>query len=417
MPNARPTGYNRFFLTDSKGKHPVVNGQVILKAGRDKNVRAHHPWVFSGAVQHLKGKPQSGETVEVRAANGDLLGLGAWSPASQIQVRLWTFADARIDRDFFVERIRQALAYRQQLGIPQRNSGYRLLNAESDGLPGVVVDVFGDWLVMQALTAGAEYWKHTIAAALLEVMPAQGVYERSDVDVRKKEGLETTVGSLKGAMPPAHVDIVEENRQYRVDVLHGHKTGFYLDQRDNRSVLQHHAAGKTVLNCFSYTGGFAIAALQGGAQQAINIDASQPALDIAAQTAALNGFAPERMENICGDVFKLLRDYRNEGRQFDIVVLDPPKFAENRNQLEKAARGYKDINLLGFKLLKPGGLLFTFSCSGLMESSLFQKIVADAAVDAGCDARILRKLDQATDHPTRLAFPEGYYLKGLVCQK
>ena len=325
--------------------------------------------------------------------------------------------EASIDRAFFVKQVQQALAYRQQLGIPQRNSGYRLLNAESDGLPGVVVDVLGDWLVMQALTAGAEYWKHTLADVLLELLPAKGVYERSDVDVRKKEGLESVTGTLKGQEPPAFIDIVEEGRHYRVDVLNGHKTGFYLDQRDNRSLLQAYAADKTVLNCFSYTGGFAVAALQGGAAKAINIDASQPALDIAAQNAKLNSFQPDKMENICGDVFKLLREYRNEGRQFDIVVLDPPKFAENRNQLEKAARGYKDINLLGFKLLKPGGLLFTFSCSGLMESNLFQKIVADAAVDAGCDARILRKLDQATDHPTRLAFPEGYYLKGLLCQK
>lgn len=395
----------------------MVSAQVILKQGRDKNVRAHHPWVFSGAVQHVKGKPKSGETVEVRAANGDLLGLGAWSPDSQIQVRLWTFTETQIDREFFVQQIHQALVYRQQLGIPHRNSGYRLINAESDGLPGVVVDVFGDWLVMQALTTGAEYWKQTLAEALLEVIPAKGVYERSDVDVRKKEGLETVTGVLQGETPPAQIDITEEGRHYRVDVLNGHKTGFYLDQRDNRSVLQQYAQGKTVLNCFSYTGGFSIAALYGGAEQATNIDASQPALDIAAQTAELNGIQPARMQNTCGDVFKLLREYRNEGRQFDIVVLDPPKFAENRKQLEKAARGYKDINLLGFKLLKPGGLLFTFSCSGLMESNLFQKIVADAAVDAGCDARILRKLDQATDHPTRLAFPEGYYLKGLVCQK
>ncbi len=395
----------------------MVSGQIILKHGRDKNVRAHHPWVFSGAVDKVKGKPRLGETVEVRAANGDLLGLGAWSPESQIQVRLWSMTEASIDRAFFIKQVQQALAYRQQLGIPQRNSGYRLLNAESDGLPGVVVDVLGDWLVMQALTAGAEYWKHTLADVLLELLPAKGVYERSDVDVRKKEGLESVTGTLKGQEPPAFIDIVEEGRHYRVDVLNGHKTGFYLDQRDNRSLLQAYAADKTVLNCFSYTGGFAVAALQGGAAKAINIDASQPALDIAAQNAKLNSFQPDKMENICGDVFKLLREYRNEGRQFDIVVLDPPKFAENRNQLEKAARGYKDINLLGFKLLKPGGLLFTFSCSGLMESNLFQKIVADAAVDAGCDARILRKLDQATDHPTRLAFPEGYYLKGLLCQK
>jgi 23S rRNA (cytosine1962-C5)-methyltransferase len=395
----------------------VVTGQIILKHGRDKNVRAHHPWVFSGAVDKVKGKLRAGDTVEVRTASGDSLGVGAWSPESQIQVRMWSFTAENIDRDFFRSRVQQALAYRQQLGITERNSGYRLINAESDGLPGVVVDVFGEWLIMQALTTGADFWKHVIAEVLLEVIPAKGVYERSDADVRKKEGMATVVGVLQGDTPPAFIDILEEGRHYRVDVLNGHKTGFYLDQRDNRSLLQQYAAGKTVLNCFSYTGGFSIAALHGGATHATNIDASQPALDLAAQTATLNGFAPERMENIGGDVFKLLRDYRNEGRQFDIVVLDPPKFAENRNQLEKAARGYKDINLLGFKLLRPGGLLFTYSCSGLMESNLFQKIVADAAVDAGCDARILRKLDQATDHPTRLAFPEGYYLKGLVCQK
>lgn len=395
----------------------MVTGQIILKHGRDKNVRAHHPWVFSGAVDKVKGKLRAGDTVEVRTASGDSLGVGAWSPESQIQVRMWSFTAENIDRDFFRSRVQQALAYRQQLGITERNSGYRLINAESDGLPGVVVDVFGEWLIMQALTTGADFWKHVIAEVLLEVIPAKGVYERSDVDVRKKEGMATVVGVLQGDTPPAFIDILEEGRHYRVDVINGHKTGFYLDQRDNRSLLQQYAAGKTVLNCFSYTGGFSIAALHGGATHATNIDASQPALDLAAQTTTLNGFAPERMENIGGDVFKLLRDYRNEGRQFDIVVLDPPKFAENRNQLEKAARGYKDINLLGFKLLRPGGLLFTYSCSGLMESNLFQKIVADAAVDAGCDARILRKLDQATDHPTRLAFPEGYYLKGLVCQK
>ncbi len=391
--------------------------QVVLHKGRDKNVRARHPWVFSGAIQQVTGAPVSGETVEVRAAHGDLLGLGAWSPQSQIQVRMWSVGKAVIDRDYFAGRIQAAIQQRVALGIPARNSAYRLINAESDGLPGVVVDRFGDWLVMQCLTAGAEYWKTTLAELLAEAVPCRGVYERSDVDVRKKEGLQPATGVLHGEMPPAFIDVSEEGRQYRVDVLGGHKTGFYLDQRDSRSVLQQYAQGKTVLNCFSYTGGFSIAALHGGAEKAVNIDSSQAALDLATQAAALNGFAENRMDNVQGDVFQLLRQYRDEGRQFDMIVLDPPKFAENRKQLDKAARGYKDINLLGFKLLRPGGLLFTFSCSGLLDANLFQKIVADAAVDAGCDAQILRKLDQATDHPTRLAFPEGYYLKGLVCQR
>lgn len=391
--------------------------QVLLHRGRDKNVRARHPWVFSGAIASVKGEPALGETVELRSEHGDLLGMGAWSPQSQIQVRLWAVGRATIDRSFFAERIQAAIQQRQALGISARNTGYRLLNAESDGLPGVIVDKFGDWLILQALTAGAEYWKSTLAELLMELIPCQGVYERSDVDIRKKEGLTPTTGVLRGQAPPAFIDIVEEGRRYRVDVINGHKTGFYLDQRDNRSAVEHYAQHKTVLNCFSYTGGFSIAALKGGAVKATNIDASQPALDLAAQAATLNGFNTEQMENIQGDVFQLLRQYRDEGRQFDLIILDPPKFAENKSQIEKAARGYKDINLLGFRLLKPHGLLFTFSCSGLMESNLFQKIVADAAVDAGCDAQIIRKLDQASDHPTRLAFPEGYYLKGLICQK
>ncbi|TXH68924.1 MAG: methyltransferase domain-containing protein [Thiothrix sp.] len=391
--------------------------QVILQRGRDKNIRARHPWVFSGAIASVKGEPALGETVEVRSEHGDLLGMGAWSPQSQIQVRLWAVGRASIDRAFFADKIRAALQQRQALGISTRNTAYRVLNAESDSLPGIVVDKFGDWLILQALTAGAEYWKQTIAELLLEQLPCKGVYERSDVEIRKKEGLSTTTGLLVGELPPSFIDIIEEGRHYRVDVLHGHKTGFYLDQRDNRTAVEQYAQGKTVLNCFSYTGGFSIAALKGGATKALNIDASQAALDLAAQAAALNGFTPENMENIQGDVFQLLRQYRDEGRQFDLIILDPPKFAENKSQIEKAARGYKDINLLGFRLLKPNGLLFTFSCSGLMDSNLFQKIVADAAVDAGCDAQIIRKLDQASDHPTRLAFPEGYYLKGLICQK
>lgn len=391
--------------------------RVILKPGRDKNLRARHPWVFSGAVARVRGEPESGDTVEVAADNGDLLGMGAWSPQSQISVRMWTFAPCAIDRAFFAQQVRQALEYRRQLGIPQCNTAYRLINAESDGLPGIIADVYGEWLVLQLLTAGADAARATLAEVLMAEAGVKGVYERSDVDVRRKEGLEPVEGALLGEAPPDLIDIIEEGRHYRVDVRQGHKTGFYLDQRDNRALLQLHAEGKSVLNCFSYTGGFAIAALHGGARKTLNIDTSQPALDLATSTAMLNGFDDGRMENVCGDVFAVLRRYRNEAREFDVVVLDPPKFVESRNQLEKGARGYKDINLLAFRLLKPGGLLFTFSCSGHMEGPLFQKIVADAALDAGCDARFLMRLDQSSDHPVRLAFPEGSYLKGLLCQK
>lgn len=391
--------------------------QVILKTGRDKNLRARHPWVFSGAVDKVQGAPEPGATVAVHANNGDLLGVGAWSPTSQIQVRLWSHTATPIDQAFFVTRIQQAWDYRQHLGIPQHSDAYRVVYAESDGLPGVIVDLYGEWAVLQCLTVGAERWRAELVAALHTVLPVRGVYERSDAEVRTKEGLATRCGVAWGEPPPPILTVTEQGRRYCVDIANGHKTGFYLDQRDNRNLLQQYALGKTVLNCFSYTGGFAIAALRGGATHVTNIDASQPALEMAAQASTLNGHPPSQMENICADVFKLLRSYRAEGRQFDLIVLDPPKFADNRQQVPKAARGYKDINWLAFQLLKPDGLLFTFSCSGLLEEGLFQKIVADAAVDAGCDARIIHKLSQASDHPTRLAFPEGHYLKGLVCQK
>lgn len=390
---------------------------IILKKGRDKSIRAKHPWIFSGAIQQIQGKPVAGETVEVFSHNGDILGVGAWSPESQIQVRMWKLGKGEINQAFFKQRIKSALQQRDSLGITAINTAYRIINAESDGIPGMIVDHIGDWVVMQCLSTGAERWKHEIADILMELTHCRGVFERSDVAIRKKEGLEQTQGCLRGEEPPSYIDIVEEGRHYRVDVINGHKTGFYLDQRDNRSLVTHYAKTKTVLNGFSYTGGFAIAAALGHAKHITSIDASSHALELAQQAYALNKLNSKQTTNICGDVFKLLREYDHAGKQFDIIILDPPKFAENRSQIKKAARGYKDINRLGFKLLKPGGLLFTFSCSGLIDSNLFQKIVADAALDAGCDAQLIQKLGQASDHPTRLAFPEGFYLKGLLCQK
>lgn len=391
--------------------------QIILKKGRDKSIRAKHPWIFSGAIQQIKGEPAAGDTVEVYSQNGDILGLGAWSPESQIQVRMWKIGKGEINRDFFKQRIESALQQRSSLGITRLNTAYRIINAESDGIPGMVVDQIGDWAIMQCLSTGADRWKNDIAEILMELTGCRGVYERSDVAIRKKEGLAETKGCLAGEAPPQHIDILEEGRHYRVDVVNGHKTGFYLDQRDNRSLVGHYAKDKTVLNCFSYTGGFAIAAALGGAKHITSIDASSHALEHAQQAYELNKLDKNQTKNVCGDVFKLLREYDHAGKKFDMIILDPPKFAENRSQIKKAARGYKDINRLGFKLLNPGGLLFTFSCSGLIDSNLFQKIVADAALDAGCDGQLIQKMEQASDHPTRLAFPEGFYLKGLVCQK
>ncbi len=396
---------------------------ILLKAGRDKSLLRRHPWIFSGAIERMVGEaPASGATAAVQAADGTALGWGAWSPLSQIAVRLWSFDPAaEITPAFFHERLRLALAARQPLHQTPNLNAYRLVNAESDGIPGLVVDRYGGYLVCQFLTAGAEFWKATLVEALNALAPefvgsVEGIYERSDVDVREKEGLAPLTGVLAGAEPPELVTVQEYDCQFQVAIRTGHKTGCYLDQRDNRRMLAEYAAGAEVLNCFAYTGGFGVWALRGGARQVTNIDTSAGTLELAAANGALNGFDAAQMENMNGDVFSVLRRYRDSRRQFDIIVLDPPKFAESRAQVDGATRGYKDINLLALKLLRSGGVLFTFSCSGLISPDLFQKIVAGAAADAGRDAQIVRRLSQGPDHPVALSFPEGEYLKGLVCR-
>ncbi len=396
---------------------------IILKVEREKSLLRRHPWIFSGAIDRWEGAPPaSGETVAVRAADGTVLGWGAWSPLSQIAVRVWSFdPTAAITPEFFHERLRLALAARQPLHQLTNLNAYRLVNAESDGLPGLVVDRYDGYLVCQFLTAGAEFWKTTLVEHLLALVPGfmgtvQGIYERSDVDVRTKEGLTPVAGVLAGAEPPDVVAVQEYDCQFQVQIRTGHKTGFYLDQRENRRLLAAYAPGAEVLNCFAYTGGFGVWALRGGARQVTNVESSAGALELAAANTALNGFDVGQAEGVAGDVFNVLRRYRDSRRQFDLIVLDPPKFAESRAQVDGAARGYKDINLLALKLLRPGGVLFTFSCSGLISPDLFQKIVAGAAADAGRDAQIVRRLSQGPDHPVALSFPEGEYLKGLVCR-
>jgi len=406
---------------------------VILKPGREKSVERRHPWIFSGAIAKVEGAPEAGQTVLVRASDGTPLASGAYSPQSQIAVRLWTFDPTEvIDPAFLRARLTRAFNVRASLGFEFRPialshlpsaishrpsaTGYRLVNAESDGLPGLVVDRYADYLVCQFLAAGAEYWKREIVTMLADFHPFAGIYERSDVDVREKEGLSPTTGILAGAPPPDVVEIDEYACRFAVDVRNGHKTGFYLDQRENRTLAAAYAAGREVLNCFAYTGGFGVWALKGGAARVTNLESSAPALDLARRNVELNGLDATKVEKVVGDAFQVLRQYRDARRQFDLIILDPPKFAESRSQVERAARGYKDINLLAFKLLRPGGVLFTFSCSGLVTPDLFQKIVAGAALDAGRDAQILWRLTQAPDHPVALNFPEGEYLKGLVCR-
>ncbi len=389
---------------------------VRLKPGRDRPTRLRHPWIFSGAIGTVSREPGLGETVLVADAEGRPLGVGAWSPASQIRVRLWAFgeeAEGAAGETFLDARVAAALAVREGMAERFDTDALRLVNAEADGLPGVTVDRYGDVLVGQFATAGAERNKAALVASLMARTGAKGFYERSDVDGRRREGLEPAVGLLAGEEPPGRIVIHEGPVRFEVDVRGGHKTGFYLDQRENRRLVAGAARGRRVLNAFCYTGGFGVAAQLAGAAAVTHVDLSAPALGQARRNTALNGL-PEA-EFIQGNVFQELRAFRDRARSFDLVVLDPPKFADTKALAAKALRGYKDINLLGLKLVSPGGVLATFSCSGAIDPATFRMVVAEAARDAGRRVRILRELRQAPDHVESLDFPEGFYLKGLLC--
>jgi len=390
---------------------------IILKTGREKSLLRRHPWIFSGAVQRVDDpSAASGATVELLSFNGDFLARAAYSPTSQIRARAWTFEDEPVDAEFFRRKIRAAINTRQRSNVERQSNAIRLIHAESDGLPGLIVDRYGDVLVLQSLTAGAEFWKETFANILVEETGIETIYERSDADVRELEGLQPIVGPLRGT-PPNQIIITEHALRYTVNLASGHKTGFYLDQRANRLRVRELAQGRDVLDCFCYTGGFSVNALAGGAKSVLSVDSSADALNLCRENVALNNLPVTRHSSLEGDVFQLLRKFRDEGRSFDMVILDPPKFAPTSAQVEKAARAYKDINLLAFKLLRVGGMLVTFSCSSGVDAALFQKIVAGAALDAGAQAQIIEHLSQGADHPVALNFPEGAYLKGLVCVK
>uniref|UniRef100_Q47JM6 SAM-dependent methyltransferase / 23S rRNA m(5)C-1962 methyltransferase n=1 Tax=Dechloromonas aromatica (strain RCB) TaxID=159087 RepID=Q47JM6_DECAR len=392
--------------------------QLILLPGKERSAFKHHPWLFAGSVGRLEGRARPGDTVEVLADNLRPLGRAAYSPKSQIRARFWTFdAEESIDDAFFKRRIAAAVALRQALPELRGQQGLRLIHAESDGLPGVIADQYGDTVVIQLTSAGADKWRNAIVAGLVKATGCARVYERSDSDVRGLEGLGPTTGWLHGEAPATPLSIDENGVRLAIDIAGGHKTGFYLDQRENRALLGQLSAGKDVLNCFCYTGGFSLQAMAGGAKSVLSIDSSGPALAQAKANLALNPQLPaDRAEWQEADVFQALRDFRKAGKLFDLIVLDPPKFAPSAAHADRAAKAYKDINILGCRLLKPGGLLMTYSCSGGVGLEMFQKIIADSALDAERSARIVRRLSGAADHPVALNFPEGEYLKGLLVQ-
>jgi len=389
-------------------------GSLILKAGREKSLLKRHPWVFSGAVASLQGEAPMGGTVAIRDYQGKFLAWGSYNAQSQIVSRVWSWDEAeKIDSDFFARQLTTAIKRREAFQREHGQDGLRLVYGESDGIPGLIVDQYADVVVVQFLAAGVDYWREAICDLLLDVLKPASLFERSDVDVRKLEGLPLRTGVLRGSEPPELVLIRESDLEFWVDVRQGHKTGFYLDQRFNRLKVREIARDKEVLDCFCYSGGFGVNAAAGGAKSVLSLDASADALRLAQANYTVNRLA-DFFNPLEGDAFELLRRFRDSDRHFDLIVMDPPKFAKSAAMVEKAARGYKDINLLALKLLKPGGYLVTFSCSGGVSEELFQKILAGAALDAGVNAQIIERLHQAGDHPVSLYFPEGAYLKGFI---
>ncbi len=393
---------------------------VILKKGKERSLLRRHPWVYDTAVARLSARANSGDTVRIVSAEGKPLALAAYSPESTLRARCWTFdTDEQIDAAWFETRLRNAIDARAALH--SRTSAIRLVFGEADGLPGLIVDQYGEYLVTQFMAAGVDRYRELIADLLMKITGARGLYDRSDAQLRQREGLELMSGLMRGEEPPEAIEVVEDGVRYGIDVRNGHKTGFYIDQRESRLTAQkvaeefrrQHGRGMRALNCFCYTGGFSLALLKGGAEEVVSVDSSAEALEMARANAARNGFSENAHKTVCEDVFAYLRTAIERGEQFDLVILDPPKFASNHRHVERAARAYKDINLKGLKLLTPGGQLFTFSCSGAIDPDLFQKIIAGAVFDAHVNAWAVGRFGGGADHPLLMTYPEGEYLKGL----
>ncbi len=390
--------------------------EIILKPGKEKAILRRHPWIFSGAIDSMTGNPENGSLVRVYSKKNEYLGIGSYSPHSQIRIRMWSFADEEINYDFFCQKISDAKKKRLTFINKYKDSAWRLVYAESDLIPGLIVDQYNDVLVVQILSSGAEYFRETIIKALIDVTGIENIFERSDSEVRKLEGLPERSGAISGIIPD-NVEIVEDGYRFLVDIIGSQKTGFYLDQRLNRRIVADYCSEKNVLNVFSFTGAFSIYAIGSGATKVVSMDSSQEAISLAKRNHILNGFAENDHQWIEMDAFMGLRKMRDQNQKFDVIILDPPKFAPTVSHVNKAARAYKDINLLALKLLNSGGILATFSCSGGVSNALFQKIVADAALDASVEISLLEKLSQGPDHPINLYYPESAYLKGLICIK
>ncbi len=386
--------------------------RCILKPGKEKPLEGFHPWVFSGAIDEIEDTFEAGDLVRVFSSQEKFLGTGYLNPRSQIAIRMLTFDESEINKSFFEKKIVSAIRLRDTF-LPEQTNAYRLIHAEGDGLPGLIVDRYGEFLVVQFLTLGIEKWKDTIVSILKTELEVRGIFEKDDKESREWEGLPERIGKLYGEAPPDYVEIHEHGLRFVVDIHQGQKTGFFLDQRENRKLIGSMAAAKRVLNCFSYTGGFSVYAAAGGAMETVSVDSSEPALNTAKVNFEMNGFAGGNHSFLKTDVFQYLRDSRQE---FDMIILDPPAFCKNKQHINQASRGYKDINMYALKRLAPRGLLYTASCSSYIDTQLFQQILFSAAKDTRRGLQIIAKTSHAFDHPINIFHPEGDYLKGFLCR-
>jgi len=387
---------------------------ILLKKGKEKAAVLHHPWIFSGAIDKIKGNPENGEVVAVRAADKEFLAYAYFHDQSRVALRLLEWDESVvIDKNWYAQKIKTAIASRRHL-LNEDTNTCRLVFSEADFLPGLIVDQYADFLSLQILSAGIESVKEDIIDILKQELQPTGIFDKSDAGARKHENLEPAQGLLWGENPPEFIEVRENGVRYHINIADGQKSGFYCDQRDNRSILAAYTTGKTVLDCFCYSGGFSLNSLKAGATQVTSVDSSALAIETLAHNVALNELPADRQSSIQSDVNKQLRLFKEEGKKFDVIVLDPPKYAPSRSALDRAARAYKDLNRLGMLLLESGGILATFSCSGAVDMETFKQIIAWAALDAGKEVQIIKQFNQPEDHPVRISFPEGEYLKGLL---